>query len=367
MNQRSHLSVVREQSLPPPLLPAGIDLEDLPSFMIDVDWVTNPRFWSRVPRDAKMAAVELQVASTMESPAGSLPSDEEGLALAAGLLSDVDAWRSVADLALRGWTLCADGRYYRPDVAKKMLHVWIVRLNDRRRGAAGQAKKRKEEFDPSQFDADIAIAVACMTRLDPYAPILRNYRNAQPDVEPASATAPSNAPSNSKLSEAKPSEAESSSPRRGDDSSVNPGDGVSEIGSEQGSAKRTVRREPVVPWPPDWFARIKALYPRKEAWGRAEKVLDRLRKADKVAFDDLLAGIEHLIAQNRAREYTPLLARWLNDRGWEDEPVPRVVQMPSLGGRAPSGQPGSEPSITQRAAMLAAERLGLLDEPRSRG
>ena len=200
--------------------------------MIDVDWVTNPRFWHRVPRDAKMAAVELQVASTMESPAGSLPSDDEGLALAAGLLSDVDAWRRVADLALRGWTLCADGRYYRADVAKKMLHVWIVRLNDRRRGAAGQAKRRKEDFDPSQFDADIAIAVACMTRLDPYAPILRNYRNAQPDVDAASATAPSNAPSNSKLSEAKLSEAESSSPRRGDDSSENPDDPVLEIGSE---------------------------------------------------------------------------------------------------------------------------------------
>ena len=367
MNQRSHLSVVREQSLPPPLLPAGIDLEDLPSFMIDVDWVTNPRFWSRVPRDAKMAAVELQVASTMESPAGSLPSDDEGLALAAGLLSDVDAWRCVADLALRGWTLCADGRYYRADVAKKMLHVWIVRLNDRRRGAAGQAKRRKEDFDPSQFDADIAIAVACMTRLDPYAPILRNYRNAQPDVDGTSATAPSNAPSNSKLSEAKLSEAESSSPRRGDDSSENPDDPVLEIGSEGRSAKRTARREPVLPWPPDWFARIKALYPRKEAWGRAEKVLERLRKAGKVAFDDLMAGINRLIAQNRAREYTPLLATWLNDRGWEDEAAPRPEQAPSSGGRAPPGQPGSEPSITHRAAMLAAERLGLLDEPRPRG
>jgi hypothetical protein len=77
--------------------------------------------------DEFKAAFALWCASWYECPAGSLPSDERMLAF----LSKAKAWKKVREMALRGWTLCSDGRLYHETVAKVALAAWDRRVEHR--------------------------------------------------------------------------------------------------------------------------------------------------------------------------------------------------------------------------------------------
>lgn len=71
-------------------------------------------------------------------------------------------------------------------------------------------------------------------------------------------------------------------------------------------------------FPPNAFERFWARYPSKVGKAAAEKSFDRVRKSGKVAFDELMAGLERYIANKpHSREWANPQT-WLNQGRWED-------------------------------------------------
>lgn len=83
---------------------------------------------------------------------------------------------------------------------------------------------------------------------------------------------------------------------------------------------------PPTPLPPSSpslfsFARFWEAYPHKVGKGAAERSFDRVRKSGKVAFAELMAGLERYKATKPAEREWCNPATWLNQRRWEDKPA----------------------------------------------
>ena len=111
--------------LPPPLVPAEVDLRDFAGMWLDVDRVLKSETWRLGTSDEKSAAITLWMESWHEVPAGSLPNNDRLLAK----LSQAERWSKSRAHALRGWVECNDGRLYHPVVAEKALEAWIEKLS----------------------------------------------------------------------------------------------------------------------------------------------------------------------------------------------------------------------------------------------
>ncbi len=145
---------------PAPLVPIGVDVRDAPDFrfniarMLDSDW-----YHSCSTREA-LAGINLHARAIHQVPAGSLPGADGLLARLADFGRDVDGWHEVKAKALEGWVLCADGRWYHPDVARNALHIWIGRLEKRRASAiANLAQAPDRDFGLDEITA--AFGEAC--------------------------------------------------------------------------------------------------------------------------------------------------------------------------------------------------------------
>jgi hypothetical protein len=112
------------------------------------------------------AALILYDAAYSQLPAGSLPSDDRLLSFLSRAGSD---WSDVKAMALRGWTLCSDGRLYHRITAEKALIAWIGRLKQRVAAKAGGAKKNKKEpaADIGALQNQIIIALQHLARVAP--------------------------------------------------------------------------------------------------------------------------------------------------------------------------------------------------------
>ncbi len=95
--------------LPAPPVQANLDVSKLAGFMLNVDKLMNSVLWASSTGDEFKAALGLWCRAWKQVPAGSLPDDERVLAAWSGAGSK---WRKVRDAAMRGFELCADGRYY---------------------------------------------------------------------------------------------------------------------------------------------------------------------------------------------------------------------------------------------------------------
>lgn len=123
---------------PAPMVPADVDCRTFPSLMLDMH-ATRSLWWIVTDGAAFKAGVTLMVQSWSEMPAGTLPSDDRLLAHLAGM--SIDAWRAVKEEALAGWVLCSDDRYHHPEVAKRVMASWSVKIAARTK-AKGAANKR---------------------------------------------------------------------------------------------------------------------------------------------------------------------------------------------------------------------------------
>lgn len=109
--------------LPEPMTPPECDLRGM-EFMPMLLRVMNSTMFGISTGDEFKAAFALWMASWEEVPAASLPNDERMLAF----LSKAKNWKRVREVAMRGWVLCSDGRWYHRVMADQAIRAWDRRL-----------------------------------------------------------------------------------------------------------------------------------------------------------------------------------------------------------------------------------------------
>jgi hypothetical protein len=128
-------------ALPAPLVPADCDLRGMPFMPVDIIRLLDSDLFAISTGDEFKAAFSLWGRSWMQSPGGSLPGDERVLAHLSG---DRANWPAVREVAMRGWLLCSDGRYYHPVVAEKAVEAWARRGDWRER--VGNKHERQQRW-----------------------------------------------------------------------------------------------------------------------------------------------------------------------------------------------------------------------------
>lgn len=133
--------MVGDDGVPAPLVPADADLRDFSFMPMDIIRLFGSRFHA-IASDAEWrAGVTLWLKSFHQVPAASLPSDDMELCRLAELGRDMKAWRKIKDVALHGFVLCTDGRWYHPIVAEKANEAWQRKQAQRVRSAKGNAAR----------------------------------------------------------------------------------------------------------------------------------------------------------------------------------------------------------------------------------
>lgn len=113
-----------DQQLPDPPVPADCDLRSHCWVKLDLCRLHSSDFIHLIilaTNDEFGAAVKLWTEAMRQVPASSLPDDDSILAYLAGYGRNLRAWRKVRPMALHGWILCTDGRFYHPVLAEMAL------------------------------------------------------------------------------------------------------------------------------------------------------------------------------------------------------------------------------------------------------
>lgn len=116
--------------LPEPLTPPDCNLRGLRWMPIDIVRLLESDLYLLSTGDQFKAAVTLWAKSWNQVPAASLPNNEkllEGLSLS-------KHWKKVREVAMRGFILCSDNRWYHPVIAEKAL----------------EAMERRDEYEDKQ-------------------------------------------------------------------------------------------------------------------------------------------------------------------------------------------------------------------------
>ncbi|GJH31422.1 DUF1376 domain-containing protein [Paraburkholderia hospita] len=107
------------EGLPNPLTPADCDLRGLRWMPLDVVRVIDSDTFGISTGEEFKTAFRLWAKCWLQVPAASLPDDDRLLAHLAGLSENMQKWKRVRAVALRGFIKCNDGRLYHPVIAEK--------------------------------------------------------------------------------------------------------------------------------------------------------------------------------------------------------------------------------------------------------
>ncbi|MBL8474414.1 MAG: DUF1376 domain-containing protein [Rhodocyclaceae bacterium] len=105
--------------LPNPLVPAEIDVRDLPGFMLNTERLMASELVAVCSREAIGAALLLWCRAWKQVPAASLPDDERVLAAYSGL--GVPRFRKLRQEVLHGFVKCNDGRLYHKTLSEEAV------------------------------------------------------------------------------------------------------------------------------------------------------------------------------------------------------------------------------------------------------
>lgn len=349
MRAASHLSVVRPGDRPPPMVPAEVDLSDMPKAMIPLDMVRSP--WAMSCDDAEFrTGLTLWCVSFHQTPAGSLPNDDRLLARLADFGRNVAEFVAVRAKALEGWEECADGRLYRRSVAVEALSFWIKRLLKRKSSAAANSARweKDEPADSDAFDRQIFAAGDALAQLDATNPLVLRIRAHRAKLAREAAA-------NGAVTQAMPAPAEAEGPKTPDPSGIPIGSPkLSEAKrSQESSGKQSLpaarelddagqeiepskgdppQEEPWVPWPEDWWERFWAVIWAREGTEAAYRALSKVRKRKLVSFTAVMAGVERYKRTKPEWKNWCNPATWINQQRWRDgDPLPADVRPPALG------------------------------------
>lgn len=135
-------------------MPPQVDLRDFQFMPLLVGRLFASDFNAMATDTEWRAAVTLWARSWHQVPAGSLPADEKVLAFLAGFGRDNSSWAQVKHVALDGFVLCQDGRYYHPVIAALALDAWDKKQAHRARtkNATEARRKHHEERNAQRND-----------------------------------------------------------------------------------------------------------------------------------------------------------------------------------------------------------------------
>ena len=350
MRQASHLSVVQDGDLPPPLVPPEVIIKDMPEglmpqAMFDSDW------WITASREARLYGFTLNLKSYKQKPAGSLPSDDRLLARLAEC--DHDEFLAVRDQVLEGWMLCSDGRYYRQSIAIKVLAFWISRLFKRRSSAAGNAAQDREVPSADEFNRPLFLAEEALAQLDPTHKEVRKCRahraklakqlretaiahGVSPEAFEGPGASPGGTPDRSpKGREAKLSESSEYIPSAAQAAEVESSSEDSRTGC--GQQGKTSPRTPVLPWPLDGMEQFWAPWPNKVGRKEAVEAFAELVDNPPIEFPALIEAVKLYAARKPLSNDWAHPATWLRNNRWEDvwpdPPPPKRDRLASGSGR----------------------------------
>lgn len=135
-----------DSNLPAPLVPPGTDITGLPGFLLDVEKLFASELWALSTPEEFKAAVALWGRAWQQSPPGSLPNDERVLSRFSGAGA---RWKKVREMALRGFVLCSDGKWYHKTLSSDVLRAAeSKRQRKARTAAASAAKSKPTDGDP---------------------------------------------------------------------------------------------------------------------------------------------------------------------------------------------------------------------------
>lgn len=129
--------------LPAPLTPPDCDLRGYDYMPLFGSRLFGSRLYTKAFRQprAGLAAIKLWWMAWQQCPAGSLPDDDDDLAMLADFGTDSKGWRAVREIALHGFVKCSDGRLYHPILCEEAQGAFERRKKERERKAKLRSKK----------------------------------------------------------------------------------------------------------------------------------------------------------------------------------------------------------------------------------
>lgn len=116
-------------------------------FEVDYEKVKASDTWLRAKKgDIRGALLLLWAESWQQTPCGSLPNDDELIAL----LIDMSplTFTKHRSVLMRGWTLADDGRYYHETITARVLDMLAKRVKDAKRSADRRARSMDSGQNP---------------------------------------------------------------------------------------------------------------------------------------------------------------------------------------------------------------------------
>ncbi len=134
-----------------------------------------------------IAALKLWWVAMQQVPAGSLPNDEHELAFLADFGTDIRAWKKHRTLAMRGFVLCDDGRWYHPFLCEQAMKAW-----EKKRNCAAQRetwRRQKQAQRNGAYTEDVHVDIHADNQVDngnvhPDVPRARSDKTREEKKEP---------------------------------------------------------------------------------------------------------------------------------------------------------------------------------------
>lgn len=260
---------------------------------LDVVRLMDSDFFALSTGDEFKAGVSLWCKSWNQVPAGSLPDNDRVLAHLSNSGKD---WPNVKEMAMRGWVLCSDGRWYHPVVSEKAVTAWGKRIAQRERAEKRWKNKGKDSKDKENESHGNATASDNQCH--------------------GNATAYENECHGICHGNARERERERESVRDSNIPPISPkGDAPSfDLAPANPSSESKIDQE---------FSEFWMAYPRKQGKQAARRAFGKARKA--ASLRDIATGLNAHVAvwpeaSDPRAKYIPHASTWLNEGRWEDEP-----------------------------------------------
>lgn len=324
--------------LPEPLVPADVDLSGMSYMPLEISRLLNSDLYVLSTGDEFKAALSLWCKSWQQVPAGSLPNNDRILAHLSGTFQK---WSKVKAIALQGWTLCSDGRFYHHVVAEKALAAWELRKDyeERRLNEAERQRRHRDDHKALREQLrDMGIVVSHSVSMSQLQETLSNALQGRDSNGPVTRTVTQTEHGLQRLIKGKGkgkvlNQEHVLQRDAPNDADLSPDAPL----SEQGETHSVITPEPVQPalamaQPGSTrqakaevlagFARFYGLYPKRQKRAEAEKAWLKLSPSPELQATILTALAQHVQQDAWLRDggqFVPLPASWLNARRWEDE------------------------------------------------